>query len=79
MKKYEQTTADLLSRVQINNPAFYCEHKKCCDPMHISAINNLHRDITHKLLEASANITCNDRNRPKQVIGWNEMCKEVHY
>lgn len=75
---YKHTTSELLSDVYIDHSLFLCNNSKCCDHLHIEAIDRLYSEITGALLGASETLCRKNNGNYKQVLGWNDICKEGH-
>ena len=67
-----------MSGVHIDHSLFLCKDRKCCDHVHIEAIDRLYSEITEALLGANQSLYSKKNGNYKQVFGWNEMCKEAH-
>ena len=78
---YTSLTDSYLEKVYIDHSLLLCNDSMCKDESHKSAIKHLYEDIVYGIDQASESFLQTMSHKPelfKQVMGWNELCKEAH-
>ena len=76
--KYTEETERQAANIEINHSLMLCSDGHCNNESHRCAIKKLYNDITLCLKEASEPLKQPVKRGYKQILGWNDVCKEAH-
>ena len=78
MNNYTRKTDELLKSIHFNHHLLLCDNVHCDNIAHQQGIDMLYGSIMDCLLDASADVLKECKVSDNQVLGWNDICKEVH-
>ena len=76
--EYTRKTNLSLGSVYINHDLILCDDSNCSNISHHKAIEVMYDSIIDNLVTASEEVKSECKSRDNYVLGWNEVCKEVH-
>ena len=76
--EYTSKSDVLLNSVFLSHDLILCDDVKCTNVFHHKAIDVMYIAITESIIEAGEDIMHEGKTHANQVLGWNDVCKEVH-
>lgn len=80
LELYKTTSEQCMAGIKLDHSLMLCEDIQCQDTSHIAKIDELYEAITTSLHSASTmfRVRKSAKFKPKQVLGWNDVCSELH-
>lgn len=78
LKKYTTQSDVLLSSIRLNHDLLMCDDVHCTSVAHRKAIDVMYKSIIDNVVQASDDIFHECKSHDNQILGWNDVCKEIH-